>query len=507
MRAASNPRPDRLASLTLAALLIVGVGSAVTSAQAGVSGPATPSTGATDSVSRADLAPHVGIWTPALAVDGPNTPGPQTPRGNVLHCNGSYITGFGNGFNGANTSALEFNHTGIGFTANPLSSPPYRIADDVTVPAGQSWAVSQIRWLAYQVNSPTSGTITSMRVQIWNGPPGAPGAVVIHGDPNTNRLTGQVWTGVYRYVSSPLENTRPIMECTASVPGWVLPGGATYWIDVTFTGSLGVNNGPFCPPTVPSDQAGPNTDNARQSVTGVWGPCLDGGDDRPAEFPFCVDGDVVAPPANDHCNTAAPIAIGESVVGNTTLAMPDPNAPPCGTTISAPGVWYTLTGHGTTLTASTCDPATSFDTRINIYCGRCTCLTCIDGNDNAGGGCVAMGGSTVSWCAAPGSVYRILVQGTNGAVGQFRLSITDSGMPCVPTVSCAEATVCCKGDANLSGLVDGDDIQPFVSALALAPGCNERTFCPVDMNGDDRVDSLDLPLFVARLLVKQSCPP
>ncbi len=56
-----------------------------------------------------------------------------------------------------------------------------------------------------------------------------------------------------------------------------------------------------------------------------------------------------------------------------------------------------------------------------------------------------------------------------------------------------------SGDMNADGLVNGDDIQPFVAVLA-APGVPDPSFCAADCDADGDVDLNDTPVFVDRLL-------
>jgi len=51
-------------------------------------------------------------------------------------------------------------------------------------------------------------------------------------------------------------------------------------------------------------------------------------------------------------------------VGNTAYASPD-IAPSCTTTDAANGVWYTVVGDGSQMTASLC--GSTFDTRLRVY--------------------------------------------------------------------------------------------------------------------------------------------
>jgi hypothetical protein len=232
------------------------------------------------SAQQADISATVSIGpTQTMAAPAPG----QQNSGALLHDNGPFITGVGTGFGGADISEIEtgFNTFGYGFQ-NALG---LRLADDFTVPSGQTWTLSNLHVRGYQTGAPTSGTMTGGFVQIWSG--GAPmsGGVVLAGDTTTNRMLAQVWTGVYRVTSTTqMGSTRPIIDIDCDM-SWAPPLGAgTYWVDFSATGSLA--SGPFAPPTVPH-AAG---DNALQFNAGAWGAVIDAVAMLPQDFPYVLEG-------------------------------------------------------------------------------------------------------------------------------------------------------------------------------------------------------------------------
>ena len=185
---------------------------------------------------------------------------------------------------------------------------------------------------------------------------------------------------------------------------------------------------------------------------------LVGGERRPG------DGGGVAgpPPANDDCANAIPIAPNSVTPGTTTFATVD-GAPFCGTSNTAPGVWYSVIGTGTDLTATTCDAATSctgsasatYDTKISVYTDGCALLTCVVGNDDSCVGGTSGLRSTVTWCAEAGVKYLVLVHGFSSASGDFVLELC-KGAPCtLPTGACCFADDTCTvetmGDCSALG--------------------------------------------------------
>ncbi|MCW5900382.1 MAG: hypothetical protein KIT10_14035 [Flavobacteriales bacterium] len=123
------------------------------------------------------------------------------------------------------------------------------------------------------------------------------------------------------------------------------------------------------------------------------------------------------PPPNDVCGAAIIMTCGSSVTGNTSFAGADV-APFCGTGDgTGGGVWYRITGTGTNITASLC--GSGYDTRIRVYTGVCTALTCVNGNDDF---CGLQ--SEVTWLGVNGVTYYILVHGWAASQGPFILNIT-----------------------------------------------------------------------------------
>ncbi len=149
-------------------------------------------------------------------------------------------------------------------------------------------------------------------------------------------------------------------------------------------------------------------------------------------------------PTNDDCvNAIAITTLPASITEDTTLATADV-APLCGTTDgTAGGVWYSIIGDGTTLTASTCSATSTYDTKVRVYTGDCNALVCEAGDDDDPN-CTFSGlRSTVSWCSAVGVEYKILVHGFSSAVGTFELLVSSSGANCLGA--------CCLSDGSCTG--------------------------------------------------------
>lgn len=172
-------------------------------------------------------------------------------------------------------------------------------------------------------------------------------------------------------------------------------------------------------------------------------------------------------PANDLCGDAIDIDCGDLLTGTTTDATLD-NVGFCGTSNTAPGVWYHYAGTDAQVTVSTCNAGSNYDTKLTVFEGSCASLVCVGGNDD---NCSAYSGllSTVEFTSVAGTDYYILVHGYGIGTGDFELSL-DCVIP---------GDLC--GDAIVVGEVTD---YPFntssFTASGANPGCGGSSN-PVDM--------------------------
>ncbi|MDO7874368.1 M12 family metallo-peptidase [Hymenobacter sp. ASUV-10] len=141
------------------------------------------------------------------------------------------------------------------------------------------------------------------------------------------------------------------------------------------------------------------------------------------------------PPVNDRCSDALPLTCGVPVPGTTNgaTATDDPTIF-CRATIDQGGVFYTLTGNGSPIALSTCDPATDFDTKLFVFRGACGGpYTCVVGNNDAAGCAPA---SALTFNSVAGQEYLVFVSGFANLTGNFRLLAT-----CQPTATTGPAAV------------------------------------------------------------------
>jgi hypothetical protein len=209
----------------------------------------------------------------------------------LLHDNGQWITGIGNGFGGANTSQIASG--GSLFGSNINTAVPFFSADDFTIIPGHTWTLNSFSFYTYQTQSVnnTTSTITSARVAIFNAAPTNTTQGLISGSLASNgNILSNAWSGVYR-VSTDLTNTqRAVMKVTVDLGGVVL-GAGTYWIAWGAAGT--VNSGPW---GVPLSPVKPGSNALRwSSQNSAWEPVIDAGNSSPVDFAFEIEGSAVVP--------------------------------------------------------------------------------------------------------------------------------------------------------------------------------------------------------------------
>jgi hypothetical protein len=249
----------------------------------------------------------------------------------VIFDNGPVYDVMGVGVGGADVSTL---HDGMGtYGAGHALSSGFRVADDLVIPAGETWTIDSLVFFAYQTNSGNTSTITDVNLNIWNGLPGDPGSVVVFGDGTTNLLIETAWMGTYRtgdFGSTTCDpttcNARPIMRNSVTI-GTTLTAG-TYWLDWQ-TGGSGAS-GPWAPP-VNLGAGVTTTGNAKQydPTAAVWNDLFDGAlTSDPQGLPFLVVGSIATSINEVSANNAvtvtpnpmsvsATVTINENIAGST----------------------------------------------------------------------------------------------------------------------------------------------------------------------------------------------
>jgi len=218
-----------------------------------------------------ELVPGAPLWSPSRA---------------ILWDNGPLATHPGASAGGADESRVQT--TSLGMTtlgAANQGASGNRMADDFTVPAGESWHIDTITFFVYQTDSPTTSPITAANLQIWDGRPGDAGSSVVWGDLSPDVMTDTSWTNIYRTAeTSPGNTRRPIMAVVVGVNADFAAG--TCWVDSMPYGSASYS-GPCAPPVTILSQT--TTGDARQYFAGAWQDFLDGGTAAPQGLPFIVE--------------------------------------------------------------------------------------------------------------------------------------------------------------------------------------------------------------------------
>ncbi len=223
---------------------------------------------------------------PPAPTSGAPAPLYITPEA-VLYDNGPLITCVGCGSGGIDVSELQSALSLSVFGFGHAVSSGFRVADNFTIPAGETWNIDQITFFAYQTNSGNFSTINHVNFQIWDGPPDEPTSNVVFGDTATNRLAATAWANIYRALDTDLASTaRPIMANVATV-GTTL-GEGDYWIDWQTGGT--VASGPWAPPI--SILGMTTTGDGLQYDPGamVWNLLLDSGTGTQQGLPFIIEG-------------------------------------------------------------------------------------------------------------------------------------------------------------------------------------------------------------------------
>jgi hypothetical protein len=161
--------------------------------------------------------------------------------------------------------------------------------------------------------------------------------------------------------------------------------------------------------------------------------------------PLCAAG---ATPSNDDCAGALPVTIGSTTLGSTINALTEIDTPSCGGPSPERGVWFSFTGTGGNVIASTCSSQTGSNTKVYIYSGACGALTCVDGSNSPATPCLDRGdaASAAITCTTLGETYYVLVTSDGSSGGLFALTLTGFGCaPPPPNDKCDQAAAIAPG--------------------------------------------------------------
>jgi hypothetical protein len=179
------------------------------------------------------------------------------------------------------------------------TSASYFLADDFTVPAGESWTISNIDFFGYQTGyTGTTSPFNKVVVTIYSSDPSVSGAESVFGDDTTNRLSSSTDAKMYRIFNSQVPvlqapvTTRKIWKVTANTPVTLTEG--TYWVKYQFQNVVVANAG-FAPPVTVVGVRALDGWNAKQhdAVSNSWINLIDQGSpttapDYPMDMPFVI---------------------------------------------------------------------------------------------------------------------------------------------------------------------------------------------------------------------------
>ena len=171
-------------------------------------------------------------------------------------------------------------------------------------------------------------------------------------------------------------------------------------------------------------------------------------------------------PSNDLCSGATTLACGTTTTVNTVNANTDAaGSNICGTSISTSGVWYSIAGNGQDMTVSTVG-LTNTDTKIMVFSGNCSSLSCVGGSDDFSGL-----QSQVSWSSVSGTTYYVLAA-TYSGTGSFPMSLTCT-TPFNPCSSISTISSC--GSTQTISIPSGNGVWDNYGGAFPTPG-REKIF-------------------------------
>lgn len=169
------------------------------------------------------------------------------------------------------------------------ANPAFTIADNFTVPAGQTWNVTKMYFYFVQAALTPSSPITNVRIQIHNANPSLGPTTIVFGDLTTNRLLSTGPANSFRIgntIAPPpgsVSSTNfPIWEAVLNV-NTSLPAGI-YWVEF----ASGVANQFAVASTIAGTRTQAGVNAIQKTVSsGIWAPIIDGG--NPAGNPVPQD--------------------------------------------------------------------------------------------------------------------------------------------------------------------------------------------------------------------------
>jgi len=203
-----------------------------------------------------------------------------------------------------------------GFSCSWDASVPvggsFRVADDFSINGEFGWRLNSATFYAYVPGYASSSVspIASANVRIWDRPPSEPGAVLVFGDDQANRLVSSVATNTFRifnsralpYATAP-GTSRRIWALTVDLGSYIYTPG-TYWLDLQVRCSSSDAVAYAVPATAAGARATPRANAMTLAPSGLdsqWTPIIDLGKpflalDTAQDIAFTLDGAIVTTP-------------------------------------------------------------------------------------------------------------------------------------------------------------------------------------------------------------------
>ena len=152
---------------------------------------------------------------------------------------------------------------------------------------------------------------------------------------------------------------------------------------------------------------------------------IDGYAGQLCDYYFTPISGVVITPPNDSCINASILLCGERDTASNILSTLSDAPSSCGGLSPGKGNWYLFAGTGDSVTVSTDNALTNFNTEIFVYSGSCGTLTCIGSDNDSGTGST----STYKFKSLVGTNYYIYVDGNGVSEGQYEVSLNCISLP------------------------------------------------------------------------------
>ncbi len=293
-------------------------------------------------------------------------------------------------------------------------------ADNVTVAAAGT-INSVCFWGRYQSTNVPAANVEQFRITFYTDAGGFPSATVFAGPFTVNQASGLTKTAV-----AGVANGTGAVWTAPLAPGVAVTAGQCLWMEI-IGDTPGAVVGDRWRWSVHNNAAGSPFEDGHACQVLNTGPYTVAS--RLAfDFSWAINlavttaGCQIPPAANSLCSSAQAVAVPSTLTAvDGTRGQLVATIPCKGSSVSGPGLWYSVVGDGTTYTASTCGN-TNYDTLIGVYCGTCTGsnnsgLNCINSNDTSATACAGVDSALISWPTTSGVTYYICVYGFEQAVG------------------------------------------------------------------------------------------